>query len=493
MEKSEELRNKIEEIEDYFVGVDPIYFAYYLLSMLLAKAIEDSAKQVQKELYAKYEDPIRAERAMQRQRFRVYQESAFSSLYPFLYQEILLVKIKEMLQQLEESNIELLNGIFSNMDFSNYVLGQQTKKIERLSKMIEILASTELNMEEKENLQAIQETVLFVIAKNVYDINNDGRKLYTPIIISQLISRIIEPRENQRICDPVCGSGTLLSMVANQLKAKHVSIYGNDSEPIVCSIARLNLIFQGYDDSNITNQDFLEAEIQPQFDIVVGNPPYSVSNWMDSIGKKKEKQNSYPLSEKTLTELFPYGVPPASKGDYAFVQRMLSSVTEDGQMIVLLPHGALFRGGAEKEIRAKMIKENIMEAVIGLPSHLFNGTSTPICLVIFKKKRQRNGILFIDASKDYKELNYQKVLTEEGQQKIVQTYQNWKEQEGYSYIATREEIVQKEYNLDIPKYVIPKEQKQARDRIKILNEIEQLTDKLSQIELVIKQDIEKLG
>jgi type I restriction enzyme M protein len=179
-----------------------------------------------------------------------------------------------------------------------------------------------------------------------------------------------------------------------------------------------------------------------KFDVVVANPPFSLDKW----GADFAEHDSF----KRFSD---YSIPPASKGDYAFVLHMIKSLNENGRMGVVLPHGVLFRGASEGRIREKLINDNLLDAIIGLPANLFFGTSIPACILVFKKNRATNDILFIDASREFNKSKNQNNLNDGHIAKILETYQARKEVEKYAHIATLEEIQENDYNLNIPRYV----------------------------------------
>lgn len=190
---------------------------------------------------------------------------------------------------------------------------------------------------------------------------------------------------------------------------------------------------------------------------------------------------------------FVYGVPQKSIGDYAFVQHMLKSLADDGRMAVVLPHGALFRGASEGKIRKGILEDNLIDAVIGLPENLFYGVSIPATIVVFKKNRARNDVLFIEASREYEKGKNQNTLTKENIQKILDTYKNYKEVEKYSHIATMEEIKENEYNLNIKRYVDTFEEEEEIDIEETKKNIEKINEELQVLEKELQESLKELG
>ena len=265
------------------------------------------------------------------------------------------------------------------------------------------------------------------------------------------------------------------------------------------------MFLHGVDDAHIWQGDTLsnpqnqENDSLMKFQVVVANPPFSLDKWdsgflADAEPDKKGKK-------KMSAELDPYGrfdlgVPPSSKGDYAFVLHMLASLASDGRMAVVLPHGVLFRGAAEGRIRRALIeKKNVLDAVIGLPANLFYGTGIPACILIFKKNRDRKDVLFIDASGEghYEKGKNQNILRECDIEAIVQAYQARTDVEKYAHAASREEIEENDYNLNIPRYVDTFEEEPLVDIEDVERNIAAIEKELAQVQGQMKKYLEELG
>ena len=218
-----------------------------------------------------------------------------------------------------------------------------------------------------------------------------------------------------------------------------------------------------------------------KFDVVLANPPFSLDKW----GEEEAKSDKYGR--------FIYGIPPKSKGDYAFVQHMIASMNSEGTVAVVLPHGVLFRGASEGKIREGLIKENLLDAVIGLPANLFFGTNIPACILIFKNNRKDKDIVFIDASNEFAKEKNQNVLRDDDIKKIVSTYKERKEIEKYSHIAQIEEIEENGFNLNIPRYVDTFEDEEIVDIDVLEDEILEIETELVSIRGEMKKILEELG
>ncbi|NCB82870.1 MAG: type I restriction endonuclease subunit M, partial [Bacilli bacterium] len=254
------------------------------------------------------------------------------------------------------------------------------------------------------------------------------------------------------------------------------------------ALCRMNMYLHEINDAKIEwgdtirNPLHIEENRLMKFDVVVANPPFSLDKW----GADFAEHDSF----KRFGD---YSIPPASKGDYAFVLHMIKSLNENGRMGVVLPHGVLFRGASEGRIREKLITENLLDAIIGLPANLFFGTSIPACILVFKKNRVTNDILFIDASREFDKSKNQNNLNDGHIAKILETYQARKEVEKYSHIATLEEIQENDYNLNIPRYVDTFEEEVKVDIEATKKNIESIEQELLHVKTKMDSFLKELG
>jgi type I restriction enzyme M protein len=294
------------------------------------------------------------------------------------------------------------------------------------------------------------------------------------------------------------GSGSLLTTVAEEVKnedgtrSNDFSLYGQESNGDTWALGKLNMFLHGMDSARlewgdtINNPKLLEGDGLMKFDIVVANPPFSLDKW----GFEKAEADRY--------KRFLRGIPPRTKGDFAFILHMIETLLPTGRAGIIVPHGVLFRGSAEGIIRKQLIEENLLEAVIGLPTNLFFGTGIPAAILIFNKARSLSGvenkeILFIDASKEFEDGKKQNKLLPEHIDKIVSTYRNWKEVSKYSHIATKAEIIENDYNLNIPRYVDTFEEEKRIDIPATQLEIEQLENELVEVRQEMDAYLKELG
>lgn len=296
----------------------------------------------------------------------------------------------------------------------------------------------------------------------------------------------------KNVYDPTCGSGSLLLRVAREVGQKNVGkIYGQESNPTTYNLCRMNMIMHNvhYKKFDIKNEDTLErpAHIDMRFEAIVANPPFS-AEWSAS-----------PL-HMSNDRFAPYGrLAPKGTADFAFVQHMVHLLDDKGTMACVLPHGVLFRGGAEGHIREYLIKEkNCLDAIIGLPSNIFYGTSIPTCIMVMKKDRQRDAersrsVLFIDASQHFEKVKTQNVLRPQDIDKIVDTYKTRTTEDKYSYVATLQEIADNDYNLNIPRYVDTFEEEEAVNLKAVAKELKKLDADMKGTDATIEKFCKELG
>ncbi|MDN5979270.1 type I restriction-modification system subunit M, partial [Bifidobacterium mongoliense] len=307
------------------------------------------------------------------------------------------------------------------------------------------------------------------------------------------------------VYDPACGSGSLLLTVQDELPGGErpgiVKFFGQELNTTTYNLARMNLMMHGVSFNNMTlsNANTLETDWpdgpdkegndHPRtFDAVVVNPPYS-AHWDNNENKLKDQRFN------------PFGaLAPASKADYAFVLHSLYHLNANGTMAIVLPHGVLFRGAAESKIRKALIKSdasssqgNYLDAVIGLPANLFYGTSIPTCILVFKKNRDTRDVLFIDASKEFVKDKNQNRLSEENVDKIIETYRSRKDVDKYAHVAPLQEIVDNEFNLNIPRYVDTFEEEAPIDLGEVNRQLAQDDADIAELGAKVKEQLRILG
>lgn len=490
---------------DTFRGtIDATQYKDYVLTMLFVKYVTDVWKD-KKAVYAeKYNnDAVRIERALRNERFQVPADSSFDTLFEQRNETNLGELINIALEKLEDANRSKLERVFRNIDFnSESNLGQTKDRNRRLKNLLVDFSALDLQPSHLEGNDIIGDAYEFLIAQFASDAGKRAGEFYTPGEVSTLLAKLVDPQPGNRICDPACGSASLLVKVAREVGSNNFSLYGQENNGSTWALARMNMFLHEMDNATIewgdtlNNPRLLEGDQLMKFHIVVANPPFSLDKWG---------------AEDALADQFTRfhrGVPPKSKGDYAFITHMIETTYEDiGKVGVIVPHGVLFRGSSEGKIREQLIKENLLEAVIGLPSNLFFGTGIPAAILIFNRgKGDNKDVLFIDASREYQEGKNQNRLREDTDIKhIVDTYKAFKAavpleaeegvvvEEKYAYRATLKEIEENDYNLNIPRYVDTFEEEAPVDIATSQAEISRLKAELVKVETQMEKYLKELG
>jgi type I restriction enzyme M protein len=490
---------------DTFRGsIDPSVYKDYVLTMLFIKYLSDVHDDKMESYLAKYKgDQDRAKRAMQHERFIVPDHSHFKFLYESRNESNIGELINIALADLEESNREKLYsedgaGIFQNIDFNNSKLGEPKDKNQRLKTLLIDFTNEKLDLRPSHvgSADIIGGAYEFLIANFASDAGKKAGEFFTPSEVSTLLAKLTQSKPGSRICDPTCGSGSLLIKAGLEVGSDNFSLYGQEANGSTWALAVMNMFLHGFDNATIRwgdtirNPKLKEGDQLMKFDTVVANPPFSLDKWGKVEDKDGDKTTISYDPESDKYNRFWRGVPPKSKGDWAFITHMIETLNEHGKAGVVVPHGVLFRGASEGKIRQKTIEENILEAVIGLPANLFFGTGIPAAIVLFNKAKKSKDFLFIDASQAYESAKNQNKLRAEDIKHIVDTYKKFNEgklkpgivEEKYSYVATLEEIIENDFNLNIPRYVDTFEEETEVDIAAVQNEIDKLEGELKEVQ-----------
>ncbi len=484
---------------DTFRGaVDPSEYKNYILTMLFLKYLSDLWKDKRRELSHKHKgDKDRMQRALARERFVVPDECDFDFLYAHRDAPNIGELINIGLEKTEDANKAKLENVFRNVDFnSESALGQTKERNRRLKNLLEDFNDPKLDLRPSRvgHRDVIGDVYEYLIGQFAAGAGKKAGEFYTPPEVSTLLAKLVQPKAGDRICDPTCGSGSLLIRVAKEVTddkgqpSKNFSLFGQESNGSTWALCRMNMFLHEQDAGRIewcdtiTNPKLVEDDSLMKFNVVVANPPFSLDKWgAETAGSDKFKR-------------FFRGIPPKSKGDYAFITHMIEiTLADDGRVGVIVPHGVLFRGGSEGLIRQKLIEENLLEVVIGLPTNLFFGTGIPAAILIFHKGRKSTDVLFIDASREYRDDKKQNRLRPEDIDKIVATYQKFKSVPKYAYRAKRKEVEENEFNLNIPRYVDTSEAEEEIDIGKLQVEIDRLETQLAETRKEMKRFLAELG
>lgn len=490
---------------DTFRGkIDSSTYKDYILTMLFIKYLSDTYKE-HFEVYTKRYggDARRIERALSRERFILAEQSTFDYLYSKRNDPEIGQIINKALERIEDENTGKLRGVFRNIDFnSEAILGRAAERNAMLRSLLEDFNVLSLRPSQLGNEDIVGNAYQYMIGLFASDAGKKGGEFYTPAEVSELLARLVKPQENDRIYDPTCGSGSLLIKVAKQVPTGKIAIYGQERNGATHSLALMNMYLHGIDDARIEWGDTLANPLHldegklMKFQTIVANPPFSLDKWaMGFAGEGSDDKKFRMEAGLDPHRRFEWGVPPASRGDYAFVQHMLYSLAENGRMATILPHGVLFRGGSEAKIREQIIHMNLLDAVIGLPEGLFYGTGIPACIMVFKKDRNKNDVLFIDASGEehYEKDSNQNKLRDQDITRIVETYEKREFVDKYAYVATLDEIKENDYNLNIPRYVDTFEEEEPVDMEAVKENIVNIKQELQEVEAQMEQYLEELG
>ncbi len=405
-----------------------------------------------------------------------------------------LEDLKRVFNDIERSAMntdseEEFKGLFEDLELTSSKLGNTEKKknetiVEVMVKMNEI----DFRIEDTKS-DLLGDAYEYLIGEFASSAGKKGGEFYTPAQVSRLLARIVSNGKSRikSVYDPTCGSGSLLLRLKDYVEVN--CYYGQELNPTTYNLARMNMILHDipFDRFFIRQGDTLTEDLHPDLkaEAIIANPPFS-AKWKgeDDVTLKHDDRFSQ------------YGrLAPKSAADYAFITHMLYHLADNGTMAIVLPHGALFRSGAEGHIRRYIIeKQNWLDAVIGLPANLFYGTSIPACIMVFRKNRKDDeNILFIDASREFDKGKNQNKLTDHNIEKIFATYRDRAEIEKYSHKASLEEIEENEYNLNIPRYVDTFEEEEAIDINEVARELRKLKEEQKKIEEELGKFCDELG
>ena len=481
---------------DTFRGIlNSASYMNYILPMLFLKYISDSWEEKYEEYEKEYKgDKERIDRRILKERFILPKKCHFRDLYKQREESNLGELINIAMEKIEDANKEKLSGVFRNIDFnSESMLGQTKDRNARLKNLLGDFNDPKLNLRPSRigNLDVIGNAYEYLIGKFAASGGQKAGEFYTPAEVSELIAELVAPKKGDRICDPACGSGSLLIKCANQLLGKGVNdfyLYGQEVNGQTFALAKMNMFLHGVDNARIEWGDTIrdpkltEKKSTMKFEVVVANPPFSLEKW----GYEDVQADPY--------NRFHRGFPPKTKGDFAFITHMIETITEDsGRVGVVVPHGVLFRGAAEGKIRQQLIEENLLDAVIGLPANLFFGTGIPAAILIFKKKKKDDSVFFIDASREFLDGKNQNFLRQEDLKKIVTTYKKRENVDKYAKKASVKEIQENDFNLNIPRYVDTFEEKAEIDIKAVQIEINKLEAELVTVQGEMKKYLKELG
>jgi type I restriction enzyme M protein len=508
--KQEEINSIAWKACDTFRGVvDPSQYKDYILIFLFLKYINDVWKDHFEEYKKQFgDDEDRLQRRLERERFVLPKGCSFDELFAQRDADNIGELINIALDKIEEANKAKLEGVFRNIDFnSEAALGKTKDRNRRLKNLLEDFANPKLDLRPSRYGNKIEDiignTYIYLIERFASDAGKKAGDFYTPYMVSHLLAKVVAPKPGDKIFDPSCGSGSLLIEAGRNVGSDNFALYGQEVNGSTWALARMNMFLHGMDSARIDWCDTLnsptlvELDKLMRFNVVVANPPFSLDKW------------GHENAETDRFNRFWRGVPPKSKGDYAFITHMIESAfPREGRVGVVVPHGVLFRGASEGRIRQKLIEDNVLDAVIGLPDKLFPTTSIPVAILVFDRSREKGGpnearkdILFIDASQEVVNAKTQNLINEAAVAEIVRIHQNRLVIEKasnpplkiYSYKASPEELAENDFNLNIPRYVDTFEEEEEIDIKAVQDEIEKLEEELVTVRTKMREYLEELN
>ena len=481
---------------DTFRGtIDPSEYKNYILVMLFVKYISDVWSDQYGGMMVKYNGDAKwARMQMRYAKFKLPDGADYLSLYEQRNAPNLGEIINKSLEAIEEANKEKLESVFRNIDFnSESALGRTRQRNERLRNLLNDFHDPRLDLRPSRvgNLDIIGNAYEYLIGRFAAGAGKKAGEFYTPPEVSLLLARLLNPQPGERICDPACGSGSLLVKCAQAVGNDNYSVFGMEVNGSTWALAKMNMFLHDINGARvdwcdtIKNPTLLDGNALIRYNVVTANPPFSLDKWgadmagLDPYGR------------------FWRGIPPKSKGDYAFITHMIETTytdpAENGRVGVVVPHGVLFRGGAEGKIRQKFIEENLLDAVIGLPPNLFFGTGIPAAILVFKRDKPDNTVVFIDASHEFEAGTPQNLLRTSDLNTILHAYQAREFVNKYAYCAKYDEIAENDFNLNIPRYVDTFEPEPDVDMDAVAQEIAGIDAELAQVEDRMREYLKELG
>ncbi|MBT2644769.1 type I restriction-modification system subunit M [Bacillus sp. ISL-41] len=390
----------------------------------------------------------------------------------------------------EPKNAELI-GVLTTANYND----KERVPDKKLSQLLLLFDKHNLAYENLENPDVLGDAYQYLIKQFADDGGTKGGEFYTPREVVKVLVNILKPQEGDRIYDPTVGSGGMLIESMQYIKEnggndRNVSLFGQEINLSTWAICKMNMLFHFARGADIRKGDTIrtpmhtEGGVLKTFDVILANPPFSLKNW----GVEEAENDPY--------NRFPYGIPPKSYGDLGFVSHMVVSLNQKGKLGTIVPHGVLFRGGSEGKIRKGYIKDDLIEAVIGLPSNVFYGTSIPAALLIINKNKpvdRRNKVLFIDASAGFVKAGNKNKLREDDIEKIVSAFTDFNDIEQYSAVIKLKTIMENEYNLNISRYVDTTEVEEEVNLLEVINDIKEIKNRYIHTEAKLNTYLKELG
>lgn len=470
--------------------IDSSDYKKYIFGLLFYKRISDVWNEEYRKILEEYHDEEIA-RADHNHRFQVSKDCRWEVIQE--QAEGIGQKLNEIFDKLANVNSPKLDKIFDDLDFAN----KDKFPNETLQRLINHFSRHNFG-DNYISSDLLGDAYEYLIEQFAADAGKKGGEFYTPREVERVIINILKPHEKDHIYDMAVGSGGFLLEAyhylkneAGEKKARSLYLYGQEINIGTYAIAKINMFLHGLDSADIRRGDtladpkFLNIDGSLKtFDICVANPPYSISEWESEIFK----------SDK-YGRVAGYEMPPAKKADYAFVLHMVKSMNENGRAGIVLPHGVLFRGGAEGRIREQLIKNDLIEAVIALPAKLFYGTGIPAAVIILNKNKpesHKNKIIIVDAEQDYEEGKNQNRLRKKDIEKIVSAFDGYQDIEKYARVVNLKELEENEYNLNVRRYVENGEEEETVDVRVVWREVKEIEKEREAIDKKVDNYLKEL-
>ncbi|MEN3772100.1 type I restriction-modification system subunit M [Priestia megaterium] len=487
----QELESHLWKSADILRGsVDSSDYKNYIFGLLFLKRLSDVFEEHKYNLIQEHGEEIGSILADDPEQYQFYVPQAARWEEIRKHAEDIGSAINVAFEALENEN-QTLEGVLTPIDFNRKEVLTDSV-LQRLLQHFSLLNLTNSNLSEPDMLGRAYEYLIKMFAD---DAGKKGGEFYTPSKVVDLLVKLIKPEEGMRVYDPTCGSGGMLIQSVDYVREQggnpqSLSLFGQEKNLGTWAIAKMNLLLHGLPDHRIEKGDTIrqpklveDGEIM-LFDRVIANPPFSLKEW----GREEAEHDPYGR--------FQYGLPPKNAGDYAFIQHMVSSLKSDGMCGVVMPHGVLFRAGAEGKIRQGLIESDLLEAVVGIPSNLFYGTGIPACILIFNRNKsleRKGNVLFIAAEDEYQEGKNQNILRDKDIQKIVVAFNTYKDVEKYARVVSSDEIKVNGYNLSIARYIDKSQEVELIDLTTVLQDIKELETTQATIKVKLKGYLKELG